>query len=49
VQPVSLFAFEVTAPHAVLALEVANDGLDRLLALKQSSLLRGDPLGLAPV
>ena len=49
VQPVASFTLEVTAFHPVVALEVADDGLDGLAPLEQLSLLFADPLGLAPV
>lgn len=48
-QPVTGFTLQVTAVHAVIGLEVADDRLDGLAPLEQPSLLLAEPLGLAPV
>ena len=47
--PVTHRALEVAAVHAVVALEVPDDRLDRLASLEQLSLLSADGSGLSPV
>ena len=49
VQPVPDFSLEVTVIHAVIGLEVADDGFNRLAPLEQPSVLLADPVALAPV
>lgn len=46
-QPVASVAFEMAAVHAVVALEMPDDRLNRLATPEQVSLLLADPFGLA--
>ena len=48
-QPVALFTLEVAAVHAVILLEVADNGLDRLAPFQQFQFLGIELLALAPV
>lgn len=48
-QPVPLFPLEVTAVHAVVLLEVANDRLNRLASFELLPALLADALTLTPV
>ena len=49
VQPVALLTLEGATVHAVIALEVADDGLDGLAPLELFSVLAADAFGFAPV
>src|SRR5690606_1005490 len=49
VQPVAVFALQVTAVHPVICLQVSDDRLDGLAALELPSFLCRQALGLAPV
>ena len=46
-QAVTDLSLEVTALHAVITLEVTDDGLNGLASFELPSFLRCDPFGLA--
>lgn len=48
-QSITLLTLEVTAIHAVIIVEVANNRFDGLAPFEQSSILLANPFGLAPV